>query len=335
MNANPLNSLQGVLSKLGFPSPEEVFSLQTIANFFPTSRSRCGIYLLVFLDNTFYIGQAIDVVRRFVQHRRNYSNIFGFSFQPTKPVLLDEVEQDLIHKAERLGLTLLNTVHTSNVVGETDLDFVVSPEEQQAWLSASDTAALADGAELLVLPDSQIRRHTIKFRRFEENQHAKVALVLLREFVSNCLPSPKRTEYSFWVVSCLPSTNQSTWPRLGCVSAGIMELFVVGYDKNETDTMWGFVNVASDVLNDRIGGIRSFPEAHPKVELIESVYRDAGQHQICLHAWDEASLRAILTDKAVRKAARVLTLRVMRKRATIYGKYHCKQLANAILSQDS
>ena len=318
--------------KLGFPIPSPVFSLRTIAQLFGSTKSRCGIYLLEFSDRTFYIGQAVDVVRRFVQHRGKYSNITGFSFIPTKRALLDEIEVALIRAAELLSLTLLNTVYASNVVGDTDLDFIVSPQKQEAWLSASGNVEVANDLEPLVLPVAQTGRFANNFQRFKAHPKANAALEFLRLFVSVCVPLPRRTEYSFWVVSCLPSTNRGSWPRLGCISAGVMELFVVGHDLVKPKEMWGFVNVASDVLVELAGGLDLFASTHPMIEMVERNYRDAGQHQISLHAPDESSLRLLLGNHMVCKAAGVLALRVMRKRATIYGKFHCKQLADAILS---
>jgi hypothetical protein len=60
-------------------------------------------------------------------------------------------------------------------------------------------------------------------------------------------------------------------------------------------------------------------------------YRDAGQHQVTLHADDETWCRALLENGVVRRAAAELMLRVMRKGATVNGQFHCKQLADAIL----
>lgn len=105
----------------------------------------------------------------------------------------------------------------------------------------------------------------------------------------------------------------------------------MGYHLKESHKLWGFVNVASDILNEMDGGIDYFSEMHPTIELYQRNYRDAGQYQISLQALDASSLRSLFENNAVRKAAAALALRVMRKRATIYNKYHCKLLANAIL----
>src|SRR5699024_5748052 len=102
----------------------------SISDRFAKSKSRCGIYLLNFSDGTFYIGQAIDVVRRFSQHRKNYSNIIKFWFQPIRKEKLDETEQRLIQEAELSGILLTNKTFVSNVIGDTDLDLIISPTEQ-------------------------------------------------------------------------------------------------------------------------------------------------------------------------------------------------------------
>jgi hypothetical protein len=47
--------------------------------------------LLNFSAETFYIGQAIDIVRRFSQHRKNYNNIVKFCFQPFRKGKLNEI----------------------------------------------------------------------------------------------------------------------------------------------------------------------------------------------------------------------------------------------------
>jgi hypothetical protein len=320
------------ITDLGFLSMESVVSFRSIAHLFGSTKSRCGIYLLVFHQEQTYIGQALNVVRRFAQHRRNYDNITGFSFIPVRQERLDETERKLIHRAEQFALTLLNTVHVSNVVGETDLDFVVSVIEQNAWLEAPELFNQREHIDPLILTDSQLQRFSCQFEKFKKHPFAPTALQLLRRYLYGCIPSPGRTEYSFWAVSCLPTTNRTTWPRLACINLGVMEAFVIGFTKVKPLELWGFVNVASDVLYGAFGNEDGFIKCFPSIELVRRNYRDAGQNQISLHAHDEASLKIIMESAAIRKAAAVLALRVMRKRATIYGKFHCKQLADYLLN---
>lgn len=315
------------LADLGFAAVTPVSTLRSIAQLFGSSKPRCGIYLLEFPANKFYIGQAVEVVRRFAQHRKNYDEIVGFSFIPTQRVDLDDIERCLIRRAEVLGLVILNTVHASNVAGDTDLDLVIPPSEQAEWLSRPATFNDADASNQIVLPLSQLERYAKQFRKFKAHPLARVTSSLLQTYIRQCIPAPKRTEYSFWVVSCLPSTNHGTWPRLFCLSAGVMELLVIGYHKCSPSEMWGFVTVASDVLSETFPTDESLVTTFPSIELVRRDYRDAGQHQISLHAGSEQCMNEILGHEAVRRAAATLAMRVMRKRATIYTKFHCKQLA--------
>ena len=110
-----------------------------------------------------------------------------------------------------------------------------------------------------------------------------------------------------------------------------MELLVVGYQKDDPNELWGFVTVARDVLLKTFKNDNAIRQAFPAVELIRRDYRDAGQHQLSLHAHDLETMNALLTNSAVLDAAAALALRVMRKRATIYSKFHCKQLADLAL----
>ena len=74
-----------MVTELGFPTPTDVRGRRSIADLLPKSRDRCGIYLLAFSDGTFYIGQALDVVRRFSQHRKQHDNIVWLELPTRKP----------------------------------------------------------------------------------------------------------------------------------------------------------------------------------------------------------------------------------------------------------
>ena len=125
-----------IINQLGFQFDKgsDVEGRFSISDLFPKSRSRCGIYLLRFSNETYYIGQAVDAVRRFSQHRKSYSDIIFYWFQEVEKFQLNLVEQRLIRDGEKNGLLLTNKTFVSNVIGETDLDFIISKEEQEFWL---------------------------------------------------------------------------------------------------------------------------------------------------------------------------------------------------------
>lgn len=325
-----------LVAAMGFPVITPVSSLLSIAHLFGVSKKRCGIYLLAFPSGFFYIGQAVDVVRRFSQHRRVHDDIVGFSFLPMPKSKLDNAEKDMIFRAESLGLRITNVVHVTNIVGDTDLDLVVSTTEQEAWILDHSCLNNTDTTfPKIMLPEAHQIRFFKNFACFEKHPLSQRALVLFQQYILACVPAPKRTEYSFWSVSCMPSTNHDTWPRLLCVNAGVMELFVVGWEKQNTNALWSFVNVAEDILLEHWVSLDELIKTFPYVEVYHRGYRDTGQHQVSLHAYGSAPMEQLLVDPDISRAAAMLTLRVMRKRATIYSKYHCVQLANRALSGDA
>jgi hypothetical protein len=322
------------LDRLGFPTPTDVAGLKTVAHLFGSSKRRCGIYLLVLPNERFYIGQAVDVVGRFAQHAKTHERIEKFSFVPTAKSKLDAQEKALIFAAESAGLTLVNVVHVSNTYGESDLDDLVSPDELTAWLKDPFQQNEADFAtQPIALPIAHVARFEANSARFKDNPFFEPAAVLLYLYLDSAVPFPRRTEYTFWAVSCLPSTNRSTFPRLLCLSASVMELFCLGYYKDPelAGELWGFLNVASDVLFAAYGSEAKFQQAYPQIVVRHIAYRDAGQHQVNLLALSQHDMFDLLNDEAVTNAAAELCVRLMRKRATIYSKFHCPQLVDAAL----
>ena len=329
-----INTTTDAAIEMGFPLITNVATLFSISHLFGTSKKRCGIYLLQFTDELFYIGQAVDVVRRFSQHRRNYDDIQGFSFIPIVKDSLNEVEKELIFNAESLVFKLKNAVHVSSILGDTDFDLLMPISEQDAWLSATSQLATGENQPKITLPESQQVRFSKNFAQFTEHPSSQAALMLLREYINECVPVPRRSEYSFWSVSCMPSTNKDTWPRLLCVNAAMMELFVVGWEK-KTNLLWSFLTVDEDVLSDYWPSPDEFLKHFPDVEFVARGYRDAGQNQITLSCSGDTAMRRLLSDIGVCKAAAALNIRVMRKRANIYMKFHCVQLANQVFADSA
>ncbi len=320
--------LQDVAKELGFVQIEQVAGLLSIAHIFGSSKKRCGLYLLQLEDGNFYIGQAVDVVGRFAQHLKSKGRIQGFAFLPMAQRHLDNLEKRLIRAAEAAGIPLVNITHMSVIVGERDLDHLVSYQEQESWLSGAPNSQAI--GERVVLSEALRHRFRHRFQQFSASPHFSELLEWLSLYIREVIIDPQRTEYTFWSVSCLPSAgSQAIWRRSYALSAAVMELFVVGRWRDGEPPAWAFMNVASDVLESAFGSVTKVMQRYPELELMDARYRDAGTHQVRLFAENGSCIPYLLADPAIKLAARSLALRVMRKRATIYGKYHCPQLANA------
>jgi hypothetical protein len=112
-----------------------------------------------------------------------------------------------------------------------------------------------------------------------------------------------------------------------------MELFVVGWERKDSGLLWSFVNVAEDVLVEEWPSPKKLMRTFPFLQIERRDYRDAGRHQLTLVCEHGTAMEQLLEDPGISKAAATLVLRVMRKRATIYSKYHCPQLADLALAE--
>lgn len=321
-----------IINKLGFL---EISMIETIGRFsisdvFPKTKKRCGIYCFKKSNETYYIGQAIDVVRRFAQHRKNHDNIVCIWFQPIPKGDLDTVEKDLIYKAEESGLPLVNKSFVSSIIGETDLDLLIDEQTQEKWLNYQNNIFLDEDK---VNPPEKYRiRYRDSFLKFKKLENYVDLKRLLKIYIENCIPFPRKTEMSFWEVTCLPSTNASHHPRYFAVNINFMEVFVVGYLLNTND-FWAFVNTSREnfLLKEKIDDI-SFEHEYSDIEFSDEIhYKAAGHDQMSFHFVSIQELMSFLKEPRFINSARTFNLRLMRKGGTIYSKFHCFDFVDDVL----
>ena len=123
---------------LGFSQIFNVQGRASIADLFKRD-NRCGIYILHFSNGEYYAGQARDVTRRYIQHRKNHQDIKKLSFRRVNEKRLNKIEQDVIYNLEENGYLLRNITFTSIPHGESDFDLIMPTKEQDAWLKNLDS----------------------------------------------------------------------------------------------------------------------------------------------------------------------------------------------------
>jgi hypothetical protein len=258
-----------------------------------------------------------------------------WSFRPVKRRNLDAVECELIHRAPSLGLTLTNKVHVSHIVGETDLDELLAPDEQQSWLAKPAKTSAQDVRLNIDADGSQRIRYRDAWSSFRDRDDLSQLLGLLRLYVHGCVPAYRRTEYSFWSVSCMPSTNAAYFPRLAAVNMNIMETFVVYHPKHKPDNVLSFVNLSKARLLEQYPSKGAFYRQYPGTQWRKSDYRAAGEDQMQVQLGNLSSAIRVLADAAVQSAAGLLNLRLMRKGGNIYARHHCFELVDQLIGEES
>jgi hypothetical protein len=162
------------------------------------------IYVLHFRDGMHYVGKSKDVSRRYVEHRRTYSDIVQLSFKTVRETHLDTQERRIRNLLQDHGHTLRGVVGIHPLPGEADLDLIMPGEAQQRWLD--DLSAVDRSGSRMQNPALR-KTHEAKHLRLARRAWYQDAIDVLRMYVGLGIPRARATEESFWSLSCLPSTS--------------------------------------------------------------------------------------------------------------------------------
>lgn len=284
-------TVKKILADNNFPDFVWVYCRPTIADLFKPNR-RCGIYVLHFRNNEFYVGLAVDVIRRFVQHTKIHQDIQEIAVVKISPDNLNDLEEHIVKTLEQKKIKLRNINLTSLAKGEKDLDLLIPTSEQDKWLSNRVVNKL--GEHLINQPEQQ-DRYEIKFRQLVKQKYfASDILPFLQEYFKKCIIQPARTELSFWGVTALPSSPNTYFKVINRVNLFWCEVLTIGIPTGKQNIHYSF---------------------HITKEGISKSY-----------------LKEIHKEIPTLKSDDHYNLRQMQKGATVYGKYHCIDLAKIILT---
>ena len=210
-------------------------------------------------------------------------------------------------------IPLRNITFVSVVQGESDLDLLLTEEEQKRFISGLSTK---DSSSRVSDTDLR-RRYQAKFLRLQKQDVYLDFLDVVKIYARQCLPSPKKTELSFWSVSCLPSGSQE--PKiLSRVNLNMQEVLTAFCDISGLAFTF---HVARSPLEQAFGAIWRETLEASGAKVLEHRYAPGGQDQIAVCCDKRQALR-LLEVPAFLNSARCLNLRLMRKGPTKYNRYH-------------
>lgn len=324
-----INIVKKTISEFKFPEFVWVYCRPTIADLFKPEK-RCGIYILRFRNEQFYVGQAVDVVRRFVQHTKVHEDIQEISFKTFPKTELNRVEQELIKLLEFKNVKLRNINLTSIPKGDTDLDLIIPYEEQQSWLQSNQINKLNEYK--LNEPNLQ-EKYSRKFQKLlKRKDFIEFVKPFLVEYFEKCVLQPDKTELSFWSLTCLTkaftNANNVALCRLNFFWCEVLTIWVDD-DKNVRYTFHLTKSLLTkSYLRLKMLKIRSlFIDDH--------FYQRGGPDQFSIEVTGIKDALKLLNDDKVIMAIKTFNLRQMQKGATVYGKYHCIDLAKLILTENA
>ncbi|GAB4058405.1 GIY-YIG nuclease family protein [Catellatospora paridis] len=300
-----------------------VAGLRSIAHLVSRTSGRCGVYVLRFRNADRYVGQAVDVAVRFAAHRRAYGDdIVEIAFRRVARRSLDLAERAEIQRLHQ-AVPLRNVVDTPGRLGASDFDELVPPQEQQDWLTSRP--ATLTGVERTEPPQLR-QRQQYRFARLAADERFPALAELLHRYLAWTVPSPGRTELSYWSLSAVPTTNSATYPRLLTLSVHTLETLYVCTPKARPDELMIVLNADLGTLLDHHGSLNSF-ESRTGAVVREADYA-VRSSVATLETGSTAEARDLLAEPSVMAAARRLNLDLMRKGPTMHWRSHCYDLGD-------
>lgn len=319
---------------LGFDKYFFAKGMRSIAGQF-TRNNRCGIYILHFENSEYYVGLAIDVVNRYTQHRQNHKDIEYVSFKEVAKSKLADIEKETVYALENLKKPLRNINIVNIIIGDTDLDLIVSPEEQSKWINYELTIDSLK-TERFEYPELR-KKYLEKFNTLTKYEYYEDVKAILQSYVLETIPFPCRTEYSFWSVSCLPSTGDKPLFRLNIFW---QETFVVFQDEyiNEQTNQIEIENLVLIWLSksklQKHFTVDSLTLKFKSLEFVDRVWETGGQDQQCILI-SAFEFFEFFNTIEIKDAIKEFNLRLMRKGGCNWNRYHCFALADEAVRIDN
>lgn len=315
------------LEEYNFPEFVWVYCRPTVADLFKPDK-RCGIYVLRFRDNHFYVGQALDVIRRFVQHTKNHDDIQEISFKTFQQKELNTIEQELVKSLERKSIKLRNINLTSIPKGDTDLDLIIPYDQQQVWLNSNFDNKLNE--HYIDQPDLQ-EKYFRKYQRLIKREDFEISIKpFLVEYFKKCVLQPAKTEISFWAITCLTKAFTDLSNIAICrLNFFWCEVLTVWLD-DDKNVIYTFHLTKSLLTKTYLKTLKI-----KSLETNDHFYKRGGPDQFVIVVEGIEDALKLLQDENVVLAIKTFNLRQMQKGATVYGRYHCIDLAKLILTENS
>ena len=210
------------------------------------SNKMSGCYLQFRADDILYIGQSKNIPNRYLAHRSHGHIIYFIAFKPCAPEALDEVEDEMIFRAEALGFRLANRAPKSAEADPLSFDEVVPPHQQDAFLERfkieipfqTQMKQLAHGAG-----DS----HRADWLHFKRLPKAVDMIRIAGGYLRTVLPAEELAGVFYRVTLGYRQNLTAFQPALRLIF-GVHTLFVVGFLRQLPTFPVVSVTVSTEVL---------------------------------------------------------------------------------------
>lgn len=319
----------GMLSLLGFRDTKKVVNRFNISDIFK-GKVKCGVFVLHFPKDTFYIGKSENIPERYSQIKMENDDIVYISFKAVPKDMLDAEKLHAIKVIEG-HFSIRNIAQAAKPVSTKPLDVILPISEQEAWLSQEHPVpAHIERAENNTLREKYSRR----FRKLKDDAFfLERILPVLKKYVALCIPEPYRTEINFWGCSCLPNSHadEKHFEVYSRIDLFWQEVFTVGQslDTKQPTFSWHLsktkiLGLSKSDFNSRYSHITTLKaDAH--------FYPKGGEDQFNIEVFSTGEALELLDDQLFVESVKEFNLRNMRRGSHIYAANHCMDLADILM----
>lgn len=296
----------------------DVSELGSISALFAAKGLTSGLYVLHFANNEAYAGRSLDVAARFLDDRREWSDIEFLEFTSWPA---DDAERALAELQELLTRTAVLRARTAQTS-----DAVAGPSPFPS--DRSERITITNGATT-----------TSRARFWELSDHIAYQDIrsIVADYINASISDPANTARYLWNVTALPSTAKAEGRRrLLTLNCGSLEtLFVTEYTNDDDDSIELVMTVNTDIpagysdtqlefANDVVTAARGEYKSH-----------DVWSWQIDIGALlsGDAEVDFGVADDVFDDLAYSLNTRLMNQKGSPYARYHNNDLANDIVAE--
>lgn len=327
------NIVEQILSSYNFGNFIQVTNRASISDFFKKADPVPGLYVLSFMDGAYYAGKTKNIRQRFRTHYKNHGDIEYLSFKELEPELQDLEEGPLIQKLKSSGIRLRNIQFISDPDLHREIDDMIPLSAQEHWIETG----ICQDQELRQVNEEQRYRYARKFHTLSKEELFNPLMAFARTYSQIGIIAPQMTEMSYWCSSVWPTPSSYVRKKSGReyirINIANCEVLTIGrdweYDDYKPGTFFAF-HTAYPV------GVSNLEEYlknnHKGVEPIGHRYITMGENQVSFVAFGFENAINLLQDVVIQKAIRQGNMALMRKRACLYSKNHCYDLADHLIS---
>lgn len=226
-----------------------------------STNKRSGVYLHIYTSGTLYIGQSINILTRFDTHRRlgHLDDVQWVAFLPCPASRCIEKEAELIARADRLGLPLLNrSVRGGEPLALTGLllDELFPPAAQDDFIDRvlERAAALSLRGRLATLVRSAPEKELEGWRTLSAHPKAERILAFARRVRRIALPELTDTfaplcaddiEFNWWIATTNKKNDYPTVQHLS-ITVGRRTLLECFSYKTLPETVYARLTLAPE-----------------------------------------------------------------------------------------